>query len=263
MPGQAPEFVLGDLGVGACPIGHEPVRETADCERAAAALGTPYLPSLNRGVDGTGASCQFLAGHSGGGCEQNCMVVTDALYTVQYQLACRPLANIEDGDCYEHGVDFEGWDGHTNRPRVAVGAAAARDCQAKCAENRFCNFFTVFPADGRCYLKTSDAGRRLDRNGVSGPSHCPGDSRPTLAPKGPDCFERGVNMGGAPNKRIVVTGYDGAHECQFLCAQHGGCKFFTVYTKLGRCYFFGDDSGKQDAPADVVSGPSACLVDTV
>jgi len=40
---------------------------------------------------GSGASCQFLAGHSGNGCEQKCMVVTDNPYTVQYQLEGRPL----------------------------------------------------------------------------------------------------------------------------------------------------------------------------
>ena len=75
-------------------------------------------------------------------------------------------------DCYEADTDFEGFDMETRFPWADKQKAAGviSGCQKACQRTSECKYFTV--KGEKCFLKTSDAGRRVDIGATSGMANC-------------------------------------------------------------------------------------------
>ena len=90
---------------------------------------------------------------------------------IAIRAGCSPVISLFLESCaYEQDTEYCGND-VINKPLENVASNEA--CQLLCQKNDQCNFWT-FAADGRkkCWLKSSDAGRRSLRGLASGPKFC-------------------------------------------------------------------------------------------
>jgi len=73
--------------------------------------------------------------------------------------------------CFEDNYDYYGNDLHWVIPETASSAA---DCQDQCSRDSDCKFFTFKTGKSfhNCYLKDSDAGRRVRSGRISGRASC-------------------------------------------------------------------------------------------
>ena len=75
--------------------------------------------------------------------------------------------------CFENNIDFKSND----VPGGAVnGLSSAEDCAKQCTRNKECKFFTYHKRRKKCWLKSSDSGRRPAGDHVSGRKNCPHSS---------------------------------------------------------------------------------------
>ncbi|CEM22862.1 unnamed protein product [Vitrella brassicaformis CCMP3155] len=75
-------------------------------------------------------------------------------------------------ECFEHDVFMARLDVPNTPPLQADSAAS---CQALCAQDSSCRFFSFDEGNGRCHLKVHDGGRMYREGVVSGPRECPHD----------------------------------------------------------------------------------------
>ena len=76
-------------------------------------------------------------------------------------------------DCFEMNIDFTGNDLVRNG---IEGIASAELCRDECLEKASCKFFTYIKRHNECWVKTSDAGRKIAEGAVSGKVNCPNPS---------------------------------------------------------------------------------------
>ena len=84
--------------------------------------------------------------------------------------------------CYELETDLWGNDlnAHPSSMNFAQTSGrrnSVRDCQTLCQSTARCLFFTYWPDNNHCYLKTSDSGRQKSypKGAISGPKQCDGE----------------------------------------------------------------------------------------
>ena len=71
------------------------------------------------------------------------------------------------GRCVEYGIDYSGYD-----IDIIYHIYHWSDCAQKCNDHRSCSYWTWMNDDKRCYLKSSNAGRKKKDAGISGSYDC-------------------------------------------------------------------------------------------
>jgi hypothetical protein len=105
-------------------------------------------------------------------------------------------ASPSDDCALQQNTDLSGNDLHTTT------ASSPSDCCSKCKAFKGCKFFTIEHADGgTCWLKSSDAGRRVYADHVSGQ---PGGGPPPPPPPPPPPFDFGPSP--PPINQLFVDG---------------------------------------------------------
>merc|ERR1719367_2080754 len=80
--------------------------------------------------------------------------------------------NEPEGDCLELDIAMPHNDLDNGRGRID-DVTSWRQCDAYCMEENDCKFWTYQVKNGKCFLKTSDANQKKDKNGaISGSSGC-------------------------------------------------------------------------------------------
>ena len=85
-----------------------------------------------------------------------------------FQLRILP-SHISVPQCVERETSFNGYD-----IRFVTGVLSWEDCRTQCQNEPRCLFWTLVTSLGKCYLKTSDAGRRALSGRISGMKRCIG-----------------------------------------------------------------------------------------
>jgi hypothetical protein len=136
------QFQLGAIGSDKCPQGFEPILDEATCKEASESMSKPFMSSFNRNIGQTsswGSWCYFAAGHSGGGCNGQCTMLTDKKWTQKYYLLCKVggtkayVVGANDASCSDNTI------GVTTQPDVS-------SCQSECNSQATCKFVAYCPA---------------------------------------------------------------------------------------------------------------------
>jgi len=138
----------------------------------------------------------------------------------------RRLDNIQSSSvegipiCGEEPVDYFGNDLYN------IGSESAANCQEACANDGNCRYWTYAPSDSRCYLKSTDAGRKSRDGHISGPAVCP-----SLTDQ--SGFE------GIRNFPISESDFNTrASLCGGECAKEPRCHFWTAATDSNHCWLW-------------------------
>jgi len=164
--------------------------------------------------------------------------------------------------CVENNIDYLGDD--INGCTLIVDSAS--ECQAACAENDACSYFTyisqAFTRDPnwrkKCCLKNGQGERKVEADwstGLqSGPKQC--------------CVENNIDyLGDDINDCTLIV--DSASECQAACAENDACSYFTYISQAFTrdpnwrkkcCLKNGQGERKDDAAWSfgLQSGPAIC-----
>ena len=122
-----------------------------------------------------------------------------------------------------------------------IKASNVLECQQKCKEHQYCNFFTYSKSTKNCHLKTAKKIGPKNNDLISGPAVC--------------CFVHKVDYWGN-DIRQVQTSTD--VECQKACQNEPKCKYWTLVLSLQKCHLkSAKEIGSTNNP-DLISGPKTC-----
>ena len=87
--------------------------------------------------------------------------------TFNNELVQEQTNQISPSNCFETDVNFAGFGISENKiPNIQ----SPEDCQFQCEKRLECRFWTI--SQNICWLKSSDAGRRVENGKISGPKFC-------------------------------------------------------------------------------------------
>ena len=122
-----------------------------------------------------------------------------------------------------------------------IKASNVLECQQKCKEHQYCNFFTYSKSTKNCHLKTAKKIGPKNNDLISGPAVC--------------CFVHKVDYWGN-DIRQVQTSTD--VECQKACQNEPKCEYWTLVLSLQKCHLkSAKEIGSTNNP-DLISGPKTC-----
>merc|ERR1719367_720137 len=116
--------------------------------------------------------------------------------------------NEPEGDCLELDIAMPHNDLDNGRGRID-DVTSWRQCDAYCMEENDCKFWTYQVKNGKCFLKTSDAGRKKDKKGaISGSSGCSTETVHRMAADG-SCFRLSETLGDFDDAQEMCNGVNG------------------------------------------------------
>ena len=177
------------------------------------------------------------------------------------------------GKCFEEATDYRGQD-------IRQINANAEGCQAACAEDPGCEFWTVVKSINKCHLKGAK-GETISGNEdlVSGPKNCEGEYHYVvymwnmigfltrkdikksqiwqtflISSKG-KCFEEATDYWAHDIIGIVT---ETVQACQKACANEPACNVWTYVKSARKCHLKYAQGEVKTGNADLVSGPKEC-----
>ena len=166
-------------------------------------------------------------------------------------------------DCFDQDHELAGHGIKNNRVDKVT---SAKQCQEECLGRQECRFWTwnsgSYPViSNTCWLKSSDKGRKVRKDNVSGPKECEHNVSDEVKPNQATrdvCFEVDVDYtgGGIPNNKVAKV--SSPSLCQAACQERSDCSFWTLNSGTQTCWLKSSHKGRKGVTGKV-SGPKECL----